>query len=203
MGRAPRTIRSGERYHVYSQGSNRLPIFLAEGDDVSFHLQLGRVAQKYSWRVYAYCLMPNHHHLLLRAPEGGISSGMQELNGGFSRWMSTKYSRRAHLFRNRFGATWIETEEQFVHVARYVVLNPVEAGMCKRPRHWRWSSYRATAGVELAPEWLAVNELLSHFAVFDPDNRRRGYRRFVEKPPLPCQTPSRARDAVVTNLRRG
>jgi hypothetical protein len=99
--------------------------------------------------------------------------------------MSTKYSRRAHLFRNRFGATWVETEEQFVHVARYVVVNPVVAGMCARPRQWRWSSYRATAGVELAPEWLAVNELLSHFAVFDPANPRRGYRRFVERPPLP------------------
>jgi putative transposase len=161
-----------------------LPIFLEAGDYASFLLQLGRVAQKHSWCLYAYCLMPNHHHLLVRAPEAGISRGMQELNGGFSRWMSRKYRRKAHLFRNRFGATWIETEEQFVHVARYVVINPVEAGICTRPRHWRWSSYRATAGDELAPEWLDVNELLSHFAAFDPYNRRRGYRRFVEKPPL-------------------
>ena len=101
-------------------------------------------------------------------------------NGGFSRRTSLKYGRIAHLFRNRFGHKWIENEEQFVQVARYVVLNPVEAGICGHPSQWRWSSYRATIGVERAPEWLDVAGLLAHFEMFNPADSCVGYRRFVE-----------------------
>ena len=75
-------------------------------------------------------------------------------------------------------------EEQFLQAARYVVLNAVEAGICARPEQWRWSSYRATVGLERAPEWLDVAGLLAHFNVFEPGNPLKGYRRFVENSPL-------------------
>jgi putative transposase len=114
MGRQPRQIVAGENYDAFTRGSNKLPIFFEPVDLAVFVYQLGRVVQKYGWRLYAYCLMPNHYHLLVCIPEGGLSQGMRDLNGGFSRRTSKKYGRVAHLFRNRFGLNWIADEEQFL-----------------------------------------------------------------------------------------
>ena len=181
MPRAPRVVVANAIYHARSRGSNRERLFFDDSDYEEFLLQLGLVANRYAWRVYAYCLMPNHNHLLVRVPECGLSEGMRDLNGGFSRRTSAKYGRIAHLFKNRFGDRVVEDDDDFAHVARYVVLNPVAAGICDHPRRWRWSSYRATAGIDGGPSWLAVDELLAHFRRFEPTRPRVGYVRFVEK----------------------
>jgi REP element-mobilizing transposase RayT len=186
MPRAPRVVVANAVYHARSRGSNRERLFFDDSDYEEFLLQLGLVANRYAWRIYAYCLMPNHNHFLIRVPECGLSEGMRDLNGGFSRRTSAKYGRIAHLFKNRFGDRVVEDDNDFAHVARYVVLNPVAAGICDHPRRWRWSSYRATAGLDGGPSWLAVDELLEHFRRFAPTQPRVGYIRFVEKslPPV-------------------
>ena len=186
MPRAPRVVVANAVYHARSRGSNRERLFFDDSDYEEFLLQLGLVANRYAWRIYAYCLMPNHNHFLIRVPECGLSEGMRDLNGGFSRRTSAKYGRIAHLFKNRFGDRVVEDDDDFAHVARYVVLNPVAAGICDHPRRWRWSSYRATAGLDGGPSWLAVDELLEHFRRFEPTQPRVGYIRFVEKslPPV-------------------
>jgi putative transposase len=181
MPRAPRVVVADAVYHARSRGSNRERLFFDDSDYEEFLLQLGVVANRYAWRVYAYCLMPNHNHLLVRVPECGLSEGMRDLNGGFSRRTSAKYGRIAHLFKNRFGDRIVEDDDDFAHVARYIVLNPVAAGICDHPRRWRWSSYRATAGIDGGPSWLAVDELLEHFRRFEPTQPRVGYVGFVEK----------------------
>jgi REP-associated tyrosine transposase len=181
MPRPPRLVVANAIYHARSRGSNRERLFFDDSDYEEFLLQLGVVASRYAWRVYAYCLMPNHNHLLVRVPKCGLSEGMRDLNGGFSRRTSAKYGRIAHLFKNRFGDRLVEDDDDFAHVARYVVLNPVAAGICDHPRRWRWSSYRATAGLDRGPPWLAVDELLEHFCRFEPTRPRVGYVRFVEK----------------------
>ncbi len=180
MPRPPRIITPGETYHLFSRGSNRLSIFFDDRDFNDFLFQLGRIVQNHHWRLYSYCLIPNHYHLLVSPSESGLSDGMRELNGGFSRRTSLKYGRIAHLFRNRFGHTRIESAEQFVWTARYVIMNPVEAGICVSPSQWRWSSYRATIGIERPPEWLDIVGLLAHFEMFNPADPRAGYRSFVE-----------------------
>jgi REP element-mobilizing transposase RayT len=186
MPRAPRVVVANAVYHARSRGSNRERLFFDDSDYEEFLLQLGLVANRYAWRIYAYCLMPNHNHFLIRVPECGLSEGMRDLNGGFSRRTSAKYGRIAHLFKNRFGDRVVEDDNDFAHVARYVVLNPVAAGICDHPRRWRWSSYRATAGLDGGPSWLAVDELLEHFRRFAPTQPRVGYIGFVERslPPV-------------------
>jgi putative transposase len=179
MPRAPRTIVPGETYHVFTRGSNKLPIFFDDSDYSDFLELLGLVVIRDGWSLFTYCLMPNHYHLLLRVGDAGLSDGMRELNGGFSRRTSVKYGRTAHLFKNRFKDVHEQTDEQFRHTARYIVLNPVvsEPQICSHPRQWRWSSYRAIAGYERAPSWLDVDGILAHFGGPDP---RKSYREFVE-----------------------
>jgi len=184
--RPPRIIEPGETYHVFSRGSNRLSIFFDDSDFTEFLVQLARIVAKHGWRLYSFCLIPNHYHLLVSPSGRGLSDGMRELNGGFSRRTSRKYGRIAHLFHNRFGHKRIADEEQFVWTTRYIVMNPVEAGICARPSQWRWSSHRAAVGAErLPPDWLDLAGLLAHFEVFNPFDPRAGYRSYVENSPLP------------------
>jgi REP element-mobilizing transposase RayT len=164
-------------YHLITRGSNRRPTFVDDWDHERFLLMLAKVAREYGWSCLAFCLMPNHHHLLLSA-SGGISDGMQQLNGGYSRTFSKRYGGDAHLFRNRFRAYHVDRDEYLIAAARYIVLNPIRAGLCARPEQWRWSSYRASAGLDLAPAFLDVGALLGTL-----DDRlpvaRRMYRELV------------------------
>ena len=165
-------------YHLTSRGNDRRTIFRDDFDRHAFLDRLAANALKHRWIVLAYCLMTNHYHLVVSAPHGGISRGMQQLNGGYSRRTNSRYGRRGHLFRNRFSVTVISRDAHLLEVCRYVVLNPMRAGICERPEDWPWSSYAACAGLELAPRFLAADELLSLFGKH-PTEARRSYAAFV------------------------
>ena len=126
--------------------------------------------------------MTNHFHFLLRIPQGGLSAGMQQLLTGYSRVTNKRYGRRDHLFRQHFLSVKLERDSHLLESARYLVLNPVRAGLCDEPRRWRWSSYRACAGLAFVPRFLAADELLK---LFDkrPGPARRRYRDFVASAP--------------------
>jgi putative transposase len=177
----PRQLRVDDRFgffHVTTRGNNRQPIFFADRDREVFIAMLGRLANKYRWVVLSYCLMTNHYHVVLTTPEGGVSAGMQELNGGYSRRTNRLYGRTGHLLHNRFGAEAIQTDRHLLEACRYVVLNPIRAGLCSQPHEWRWSSYRATVGLDHPPRWLAVGEVLELFDA-QPRRARAAFRSFV------------------------
>lgn len=173
MGRPPRVEIPGATYHVTTRGSNRETIFWTDDDRLLFLRMLGIVTVKYAWTVLAYCLMTNHFHLVLQIADGGLSAGMQWLNGAVSRATNQRHGRSAHLFRNRFSSVLIESDMHLIGACRYVVLNPVRAGVSAHPDEWPWSSYRATAGLEPCPAFLSAGELLRMFAVSVPEARRR------------------------------
>jgi putative transposase len=180
MPRAPREVEPGGTYHVGSRGNNRQPLSWDDDDRVEFLGILGDVARRWEWIVLTYCLMPNHFHLVLHVPQCGLSEGMQYLNGGYARRTNARYGRTGHLFRNRFWSKFIDNDSQLLETIRYVVLNPVRAGLCSRPELWRWSSHRACAGLDETPAFLAVDYVHGFFG------RRRAdaclaYRRFVSE----------------------
>ena len=123
--------------------------------------------------------MSNHFHLLIQLQLGGLSDGMQFLNGAFAKFSNRRHGYVGqHLFRNRFWSEHITNDKHLMETARYIVLNPVRAGICSSPAEWRWSSYRACAGLDFAPRYLASTEHLQLFAA-GPSAARRAYRKFV------------------------
>jgi putative transposase len=178
MARGPRIEVAGGIYHVGSRGNRGCPIYADDHEREVFLRLLGRLAARHRWSLGSYCLMSNHYHLLMQI-EHELSDGMRELNGGFSAYTNARNGLDGHLFRNRFWCELIEDDAHYLETARYIVLNPVRAGLCRTPEAWRWSSYRACVGLEFAPEYLKADEVLRPFGT-TPDAARNGYRRFVQ-----------------------
>ena len=108
--------------------------------------------------------MDNHYHLLIQTPDGNLSKGMRQLNGVYTQASNRRHQRVGHLFQGRFKAILVDSDAYLRELARYVVLNPVRAGMVKKPANWPWSSYRSSVGLEPSTPWLAVDGLLALFA---------------------------------------
>ncbi len=178
MPRRQRNFVPGGVYHVFARGSNRQPIFTVDSDRVDFLDCLGRVVSRGQLSCLAYCLMSNHYHLVLETPDGQLSSTMKALNGRYALRFNRRYERAAHVFQNRFGAVHQTSEPQILWTLRYAVMNPVRSGVCRRADEWRWSSYRASVGLERAPRFLDVDRLLSYFHD-TPERARAVYRAFV------------------------
>ena len=163
MGRAPREIVPGGVYHVYARGSNRQAIFAYDSDRVDFLDCLDRAVRTFELRCLAYCLMSNHYHLVLQDEVGALSRALKALNGRYALRFNRRYGRDAHLFRNRFGSVLQEGEEQLLATLRYTALNPVAKGLCATAEEWRWSSYRASAGLDPTPRLLDLDLLWTYF----------------------------------------
>lgn len=178
MARALRVDIPGAVHHVTSRGNERRPIFHSDEDRERFLALLGAAAKRFRWRVSAYVLMTNHFHLVVQTTDATLSRGMHWLNTSYAAWFNRRHARAGHLFQGRFHSIVIEKAAYFAEVLRYVVLNPVRAKMVNRPEEHRWSSFRATAGIDAAPDWLAVDEALALFGA-DPKAASAGYARYV------------------------
>jgi REP element-mobilizing transposase RayT len=151
-------------YHVTARGDRREDIFEDDQDRQTFLATLEQVITQFNWTCYAWCLMDNHYHLLIQTPDGNLSKGMRQLNGVYTQASNRRHQRVGHLFQGRFKAILVDSDAYLLELARYVVLNPVRAGMVKKPENCAWSSYRASMGLEPAPPWLAEDGLLAMFA---------------------------------------
>jgi putative transposase len=163
MARHLRIIDPDSIYHVMCRGSDRNPIAWDGEDFQTLTNLLSRIASRHTWQVFAWCLMPNHYHLVLRTPRGGFSAGFQVLNQTYSIRTNRRHGRSAHLFRNRPHCVEIQSHAHLIAAIVYVVRNPVRAGLCTYAWEWTYSSYRATVGLAEAPSWLAVDVVLELF----------------------------------------
>jgi len=178
MSRPLRLEFEGALYHATSRGNERRTIFRDDSDRARFLEFFGSVAQRERWVVHSYCLMGNHYHLLLETPLGNLSRGMQRLNGRYTQYFNIRHRRTGHLFQGRFKSILVERDPHLLELTRYVVLNPVRAGVVQGAGQWPWSNYRATAGRTRAPGWLEIDWTLSQFSS-GRRAARESYRRFV------------------------
>jgi putative transposase len=168
----------GALYHLTARGDRQEDIFLDDTDRQAFLHLLAKEVRQQRWRLYAYCLMSNHYHLLVETPEGNLVAGMRRLNGVYTQAFNRRHGRVGHVFQGRYKSILVEKDAYLLELARYIVLNPVRAQMVKRAEDWPWSSYRATAGKAEAPDWLSADALLSHFGA-DVSSVRQAYGQFV------------------------
>lgn len=152
-------------YHVFSRGNYRALIFIDESHATKYLSLLTRVSARRKWLVLDWCLLPNHFHLLIRLTDGGLSEGMRELNGCFSRWSNRQTGRTGtgHFVKNRFGAVDVIRDGHLWEVLTYIPLNPVRAGLVGCPEDWPWSGYAATIGREHPQAFHQPAELLRLF----------------------------------------
>jgi len=179
MARKPRIEVPGGYYHVSSRGNRGCAVFEDDLERGAFIWLLGNAVKRWHWACHSFVLISNHFHLLIQLELGGLSAGMQFLNSSFARLSNRRHGYVGqHLFRNRFWSELVIDEAHLRETARYIVLNPVRAKICSAPEDWRWSSYRACAGLEFAPRFLAASDHLRLFAD-KPSAARRAYRDFV------------------------
>lgn len=169
-------------YHVMSRGNFRKTIFLDDDHYAKYIRLTTRVSSRRDWRILDWCLIPNHYHFLIQLTAGGLSEGMRELNGCFSRWSNLRTGRTGtgHVFKNRFAAVEVTDEGHLFEVIRYIPNNPVTAGLARLPEDWPWSGYRGTIGADHPYPFHQPADLLSYFGAEQATALRR-YRRFVHE----------------------
>lgn len=178
MARPLRLEFSGALYHVTSRGDRREDIYRNSEDRQLWLGILGRVCDRFNWVIHGYCQMTNHYHLLVETVDGNLSRGMRQLNGVYTQAFNRRYNESGHLFQGRYKAILVQKEAYLLELTRYVVLNPVRAGMVKNPEDWHWSSYNAMLNAEPETVWLDADWTLSQFG----QNRTKAiaaYQQFV------------------------
>ncbi len=178
MARPLRIEYEGAVYHVTSRGNARAAIFLTDDDRRVFLDVLAQVIDRFGWLCHAWCLMDNHYHLMIETPQPNLSRGMRQLNGVYTQRFNRAHGRVGHVFQGRFKSILVDKDAYLLELSRYIVLNPVRAGMVGDASEWPWSSYQATAGEEPAPAFLTTGWILSQFGG-STARARAAYRRFV------------------------
>ena len=179
MPRQKRNTCPGLIRHITARGNGRMKIFEDSRSCGLFLALLGDVVQDFEIRCWNYCVMPNHYHLTLEPTLPNLSAAMQRLDGDYARWWNRRHARVGHVFQGRFDDQIVQREGYLLNVCRYVALNPVRAGLVKRPEDWRWSSYAATIGLKPAPPFLDVTATLGQFAPGDAPMMQTRFRSYV------------------------
>ena len=188
MPRQPRVEFPGALYHVTIRGNGRQMIFGDDHDRERFLRRLAESVDSYGVRLYLFCLMTNHAHLLLETPSANLGRFMQSLETGYTVFYNLRHGTVGHLFQGRYKAKLVEGNDYLLKLSRYVHLNPVQVGPLKELplklriahlRSYRWSSYRSYIGEDKEIASVTYAPVLAGTGA----GARRlagAYRRFVE-----------------------
>jgi putative transposase len=140
--RSPRRCILDGIYHVTSRGVAGSTIYLDVEDYRLFLVLLRNAVDRWDWAFHVLCLMPNHFHLVVETTGPRLSAGMHRVNGAYAETFNTRHGRSGHLFGARFHSRVIEDEAHLHAACRYVLENPVRAGLCRTAADWPWSASR-------------------------------------------------------------
>ena len=178
MTRPLRIEYPGALYHVTARGNRRSPIYFDDGDRYIWLEILGRICKRFNFVVHAYCQMTDHYHLMIETVDGNLAQGMRQLNGQYAQQLNWRHDLVGHLFQGRYKAFLVQKASYLLELSRYIVLNPVRAGIADGPDGWDWSSYRMMVSQFAAPAWLERDWLLGQFGS-DRAAAVEAYRSFV------------------------
>jgi REP element-mobilizing transposase RayT len=178
MARSWRIEYDGALYHVLSRGNEKKDIFRDDDDRALFLATVGEMSERYEMDIFAYVLMGNHYHLLLKTNRSNLSKGMQWLGLAYTRRFNNRHSRSGHLFQGRFKSIIVENDAYLVRLSCYIHRNPLRANMVQRLAKYRWSSYPVYAYGHKGPEWLKTETILAQFG---GPNAHRAYREKVQR----------------------
>lgn len=114
-----------------ARGNARAAIYLDDEDRRAFCLGLSRVCERFDWRLWSYCLMDNHYHLLIETLRPTLSRGMREVNGVYTQAFNRRHARVGHVLQGRYKAVLVDKDSYLLELSRYIVLNPVRAHLCQ------------------------------------------------------------------------
>ncbi len=175
MPRQARKKSSSNIYHIMLRGINRQNIFLDNRDRRTFIKHLKEIKNDTNFILYAYCLMDNHIHLLLRETEAPLELIIKRIGIKYAAYFNNRYLRCGHLFQDRFRSENVEDDRYFLTVLRYILRNPVKAGICPAPGDYPWSSYgeffQPNSWIESEPavSMVGKKELLSFINMENED----------------------------------
>ena len=179
MSRAWRIEYEGAFYHLMSRGNDLSDMFKEDQDRIIFLDTIGQMSERFEIEVFAYVLMSNHYHLLVRTKRANLKRAMQWFGTTYTQRFNWRNSRSGHLFQGRYKSIIVQNEAYMLQLSYYIHRNPLRAGIVKRLADYSWSSYKVYAYGRKTPKWLSTRLILSQFEA-RPD-REKSYREKVQK----------------------
>jgi REP element-mobilizing transposase RayT len=179
MSRAWRIEYQGAYYHLLSRGNERRDIFINEMDRIVFLNTVGEMSERFEMDVYAYVLMDNHYHLLVRTRQANLKKAMHWFGTAYTQRYNRRHFRSGHLFQGRYKSIIVQNDAYLLQLSYYIHRNPLRAGTVKRLADYRWSSYRFYGYGRRAPDWLSSELVLSHFK--GEQDRHKNYREKIQQ----------------------
>jgi len=165
-------------YHVMNRGRRREEIFDGKEDYGQFVDILKETARVWKLRISAYCLMPNHYHLLVQTPEANLSRCLRHIDGVYTQRFNRFHGLDGPLFRGRYKSILVDGDKYLLPLVRYIHRNPIRAGLTKKLDSYPWSSHRNYVSGAKNETWIYKEFILSLFSGKKGD-RPRAYHRFV------------------------
>jgi putative transposase len=179
MSRPQRIEFDGAYYHVMNRGRGRKDIFHSNDYFNVFLQVLSDTVGRFGLEIHAYCLMTNHYHLLVSTPQGNLQRAMRHVGGVYTQRYNRLMSTDGPLFRGRYKAVLVDSDEYLLHLSKYIHKNPIEAGMVENLADYRWSSYPSYIGKTKPDSWLTTADVYDQLGTRKVRTKR--YQVFVEE----------------------
>ena len=178
MARQWRIEYPGALYHVLSRGNGGQDIFLTNDDRHQFLALLEDLSDRFNIDIFAYVLMGNHYHLLLKTKDANLSKAMQWFGTTYTRKFNLNHHTSGHLFQGRFKSIIVENDLYLLRLSCYIHRNPLKAGIVDRLSDYPWSSYKFYAYKKKTSKWLKTGLILNQLS---GEDKHRGYRTKIQQ----------------------
>jgi putative transposase len=178
MGRAWRIEYEGALYHLMSRGNDGQDIYLNDADRNLFLETISEMSERFEVDIFAYILMSNHYHLLVRTNRANLKKAMQWFGTTYTRRFNNRHFKKGHLFQGRYKSILVQNDAYMMQLSCYLHRNPLRSGIVRRLIDYKWSSYPIYAYAKNSPAWLSTELIWSYFKGAD---KYKQYREKVQK----------------------